>query len=841
VKTKETVFLINTAVILLIAVNVVWTIGLIRAGAAVRLAEDNRFKSYALVQELRSSSENLTRDTRTYAVTADPEVKANYERILRQRSGSLPRPADALIAPGRMVPLLDLLREQNITDQEFLLAQSAFRRSENLVPLERESMQASEAGDHEHALSLVLSDRYFDVTQKILEPTDQFERLVTERTLVTLSELEQTQTTYAIETFVSSAVLIALMLFNFFRLSRGMLKAREEADKANQAKSDFLARMSHDIRTPMNAIIGMSELMRTDNLDPVQAGYFRDIRAMSHQLLSLINDILDFSKISAGKMELAPTHFNLRVAFDHIVSMNRFMAAAKSLDFRFSWDEALPGVIFADEMRVRQIMSNLISNAIKYTITGFVDLSLSSNVDGQLLFTVHDSGIGILPENIPSLFAEFTQFDQEKNKGIQGSGLGLPIVKQLLDLMGGKIEVESIYGQGSTFRAFIPYAPGDSDKVVQALGGEPFVIAASGNAPAILIVDDLDVNLSVAQGFLFTHSIHADTALSGKEAIEKVKSKPYDLIFMDHMMPGMDGVECTELIRSLSLEDAAFTLPRDTYFKEVPIVALTANAIAGMRSMFLEHGFSDFISKPIDAKQLNSTLLEFLPQNKIELLDKAPEQEHKKSPPLMEDALLRNLQAVGGLDIAEGLRLNDNDKAMYLKTLHRVIEAVPRECTHLKEEYNAGNWKDFGIRSHGLKSIFATIGAYNLSADGKKYEFAAKEGRFEECKTGGSAFIDAMEKFIGALKSAIDTDKPSKAETPPSGGVEGGKPSSGNIKETIQSLIVACEEGRSKDMKRLLSKLQSLIPTEADKYQGQRILLHRFRFRTKIGIKQQSL
>jgi anti-sigma regulatory factor (Ser/Thr protein kinase) len=301
-------------------------------------------------------------------------------------------------------------------------------------------------------------------------------------------------------------------------------KARKDAETANKSKDDFLARMSHEIRSPMNAIIGMSELMRTDNLDEIQQGYFRDIRTMARSLLGIINDILDFSKIEAGKMELNPVTFNIWSLLNNIGSVNRFLANSKDLEFIEERSPDVPEVIVADDIRVRQIFSNLVSNAIKYTKTGFVKIALSVD-GGALVFTVRDSGIGIKPDDLNRIFDPFVRTDANKNRSIGGTGLGLPIVKQLVDLMGGSLEVESEYGKGSLFRVTLPLEKGDPSKLTVGIDGVPFVKANAARMPSILVVDDLPVNLSVAQGFLATHDMQVDTAESGPEAIEKVREK----------------------------------------------------------------------------------------------------------------------------------------------------------------------------------------------------------------------------------------------------------------------------------------------------------------------------
>ncbi|MDR1929447.1 MAG: transporter substrate-binding domain-containing protein, partial [Treponema sp.] len=314
-----------------------------------------------------------------------------------------------------------------------------------------------------------------------------------------------------------------------------LLGARKDAEQATRTKSMFLANMSHEIRTPMNAIIGMSDLMPTENLSPLQKGYFEDMKKMSRSLLTIINDILDFSKIEAGKLELVPVHYNMYALYDSIVSMCEFIAHGKGLEFKRGRDPALPEVLYGDETRIRQVFTNVVNNAVKYTKTGFVSFTLSRRVpeDGgeYLAAEVSDSGVGIKEEDLPKLFGNFQQLDARKNRGIMGTGLGLAITKNLLSMMNGRIEVKSVYGQGSTFTVYLPLVPGDPALVQSSEKKIPMVTAKKG--VRALVADDVPANLTVALGFLAKHGIDAETAEGGLEAVEKVREsvesgRPYD-------------------------------------------------------------------------------------------------------------------------------------------------------------------------------------------------------------------------------------------------------------------------------------------------------------------------
>ncbi|MDR3136414.1 MAG: response regulator [Coriobacteriales bacterium] len=391
-----------------------------------------------------------------------------------------------------------------------------------------------------------------------------------------------------------------------------IIAEKRRAEDASAAKSDFLATMSHEIRTPMNAIIGMSEMLSYTKLDTTQSKYLNDITQSSKSLLAIINDILDFSKIEAGKLELVEVDLDLGKLLNNLSAIFQVMSSAKGLSLRFTIDEEVPLRLHGDEVRLRQVLTNLLSNAVKYTSAGEIVLAVNpadateNNAIRQvqwLRFSVSDTGAGIRQADLKRLFQPFEQLDVRKNRTVVGTGLGLTITKRLCELMGGTLEVKSVYQRGSTFSAVLPFCASCSDIISSASQELP---SFSAPAARVLVVDDIDINLDVAEALLSALEIVPDRALSGDEALALTMVQDYDLIFMDHMMPRLDGVDTTRLLRQNTNPNA-----------HTPVIALTANAVSGMKEMFLAHGFNGFLPKPIDMESLRRILYDWLPATVI--------------------------------------------------------------------------------------------------------------------------------------------------------------------------------------------------------------------------------
>ncbi|MDR2313726.1 MAG: response regulator [Spirochaetaceae bacterium] len=586
-------------------------------------------------------------------------------------------------------------------------------------------------------------------------------------------------------------------------------RARIDAEQATIAKSRFLATMSHEIRTPMNAIIGMSDLMPTENLSSLQKGYFEGIKNMSQSLLTIINDILDFSKIEAGKLELVPVHYNMRNLFDDIASMCEFIARGKSLEFRWVFDQAVPEILYGDEIRVRQIFTNIVNNAVKYTKKGYVFFGLFRgkrkadgvrtlfDENGYLVARIKDSGIGIKKEDISKLFGSFQQLDTRKNRGIMGTGLGLAITKNLVTMMNGRVTVSSVYGAGSEFTVYLPLIEGDPNKV-EKTGNIPVVTASKG--VRVLVVDDVPVNLTVALGFLTKHGINAETAAGGFEAIKKIRESvrenhPYDIVFMDHMMPDLDGAETTKRIRSLGPAE-------DSPYRSMPIVALSANAVQGSEELFLSSGMNGFVSKPIEPAALNAALKKFLPRGKYTLAKTADVQGRPKEQDVRELKIRRELAKIDGLAINRGLHYAGERFDTYASTLKQFSAGVERGLQIIRGSLAAEDWESYTVQVHAYKGICATIGAETLSEWGKKLEEVSKGKDKSACLEETEAYCSALAEFNASLRGTslfAKEDAEEKLET-----------GAADMALKLAAFAEACEEGHAGRIKAAAGELEGL-------------------------------
>lgn len=404
----------------------------------------------------------------------------------------------------------------------------------------------------------------------------------------------------AMETFVT-----ILMYFTIenpdMKLINELNIAKDQTVKANNAKSEFLSSMSHEIRTPLNAIVGFSQALSEEDINDKAKDEVKDIMMASNSLLELVNGILDISKIESGKIEIVNTEYQFKNVYDELVIFAKARMGDKPLDFRCHYDEDIPSVLYGDYTRVKQVILNILTNAVKYTREGYIDFSVSSvRKDDicRLIISVEDSGIGIKQENIPKLFTKFERLDLEKNITIEGTGLGLAITKKLVELMNGTIVVQSIYGKGSKFTIAIDQRVVHKEVVVEKRE-EKKVSEVHAEGRKVLIVDDNKINLKVVSRLLENYKLDITTVESGALCIDKVNSDTYDLILMDDMMPNMSGVETLHKLKEID----GFA---------IPVVALTANAVTGMKEKYLNDGFDDYLAKPINRDELNNIVAKYL-------------------------------------------------------------------------------------------------------------------------------------------------------------------------------------------------------------------------------------
>ena len=505
--------------------------------------------------------------------------------------------------------------------------------------------------------------------------------------------------------------------------SETLQKALAAAEAANQAKSSFLSNMSHEIRTPINAILGMNELILRESNDENVLNYAGNIDAAGKSLLSIVNDILDFSKIEAGRMELVPADYRTDDLFVDIINLIRFRAEEKGLVLKTEINPDLPQVLQGDELRIKQIIINILTNAIKYTEKGTVILTCrveeKTDEDCGIFVSVKDTGIGIREEEKEKLFSAFDRLDVVRTRSIEGSGLGLAITAKLLDLMDSRLMVESKYGEGSEFYFTLRQKIADGtligefDPFDAALHIQKRLNTASFTSPEaqLLIVDDTPLNLQVITGLLKRTDAKIDTASSGEECVKLFGSnKVYDLVFLDYRMPGMDGIETLNRLYELYPDKA----------KNTPIISLTASAVSGDREKMLDAGFDDYLSKPVNIAEVEAMMIKYLPDGKVKLTsDKEPEENDELS--LLPEKILN----IPDLDPKAGIEYC-GDAEDYLMALDIFRDSVLEKSAEIEKLLAQGKTDDYVRLVHSLKSTAKAVGAFHISELAALLEEAGK-------------------------------------------------------------------------------------------------------------------
>ncbi|MCL1956292.1 MAG: ATP-binding protein [Fibromonadales bacterium] len=581
-----------------------------------------------------------------------------------------------------------------------------------------------------------------------------------------------------------------LGIISFHNEARIAEKAKINAINANASKSKFLTTMSHEIRTPMNAIIGFSEIELLKEETSAEAKEtFRKIHNSGYMLLGIINDILDLSKIETGKFEIVPIKYDTASLINDTVQLNLMRIGSKHIEFTLKVAETLPAKLFGDELRIKQVLNNLLSNAIKYTKEGNVNISFAFEPRGKeninLVISVSDTGQGMTKEQVEHLFDEYSRFNMELNRTVEGTGLGMSITKRLVEMMDGKIRVESEPGKGSVFTVRILQKLIDTEKLGKELAENLQSLRYSGESQlkeiqkvreympygSVLVVDDVETNLTVARGLMAPYGLKIELLDSGLAALERIKEgNVYDIVFMDHMMPEMDGIETTKKIRETGYEK--------------PIIALTANAVAGQASMFLKNGFDDFISKPIDIRQLNKAL-------KTWVRDKAPPEVVEKAK--REQGSAKEIIPQTKTELLS-IFAKDAKKTLPVieSTLKNIADATEKDL-HL-----------FTIKVHAMKSALANIEEIETSSLAAELEKAGKEQNKNAIETETPTFLAKLKYIIANIDEMADTG--ADADENPT-----------YLKEQLQIISKACEVYDVETIETALESLKKMSWTKETK------------------------
>ena len=724
------------------------------------------FESSMSLNQYRMGSKALTAAVQSYAVTGDVQY---YDAYMEELNVDKNRDT-----------AWEVLQSNDIKADEWAALEEIAGLSNGLVPLEKDAMAAVAAGNTQEAVEFVFGSEYAKTIQRINDLTDNtidkiIDRLEAKKTrfllleiicvivfvaafirltfnsvkairfserelLVPIVKVSGQMTALANGNFDAELDLekddsevghmvasIDFMKNNMAGMLKEMKKAADSAIQAEQAKSLFLSNMSHEIRTPINVILGMNEMILRECADSQLLTYAGNIQNSGRTVLTLINDILDMSKIESGKMEIIPTEYKTADLFIDLWNVIYLRAKDKNLKISFALDETMPNTLFGDDVRVKQIVTNLLTNAVKYTQKGSVKLQAAYEKQGEdriiLIISIEDTGIGIKEEDMDGLFEAFQRLDEDKNRNIEGTGLGMSITMMLLKMMDGDMDVKSVYQEGSTFTVRIPQRIVNSEPIgdFESIRNSQTLINAkqydSFEAPEanILVVDDNPMNLTVFTSVLKHTKMNIVTAESGEKSLDLVKEQSFHIIFMDHMMPEMDGVETLHEIQKLN----------GSPNEKTPVIALTANAISGAREYYLKEGFADFFTKPIDSAKLEQMIAALLPEELV----------HRKETKGGESSTDNyDRYQEYGISIEQGLSNVADNKELYL----RVVEIFIRDGekpAQLKQFITDGNTHDYGVHVHALKGDAKILGAeslVDLAYDHEKQSMAGNLAYVEE-------------------------------------------------------------------------------------------------------------
>lgn len=553
-------------------------------------------------------------------------------------------------------------------------------------------------------------------------------------------------------------------------MASSLMKQISEAREANRAKSDFLASMSHEIRTPINAILGMNEMNLREATDPQIISNSENIREAGTTLLGIINDILDFSKIESGKVEIISVNYDVASVINDLVNMIYTRADEKGLTLELDFDQNLPRELYGDEVRIKQVITNLLTNAVKYTDSGSVAFRIGykridEDIDNVLLtVSIKDTGIGIRQEDMSRLFSEFERIEELRNRNIEGTGLGLSITANLLEMMGSKLNVESVYGEGSEFgfvlrQKVVDWEPlGDYETAFkrELESAEKYRERFTAPEAKVLVVDDNPMNINVFTGLVKQTLVKVDTANSGDEAIALCEEKKYDLIFLDHMMPVKDGIETLHEIRA----------NENNLNAQTPTICLTANAISGAREQYLSEGFEEYLTKPIDSEQLEKMMVDLLPK---ELIEFTTEIAGENDSDTLDDMPEIFAGLVGSpIDLEAGLK-NSGSWEAYLSLAEIFYRSINEKAEELNDLYAKKDTENYAIKVHSLKSSARILGASDFGERAQRLENAAKSENMDNINKYHGSFINEYMRFEDILANVCvrdesESDKPEADE-----------------------------------------------------------------------------